>query len=130
MFFPVAAARVLDTWHTGGMRGTGSHDFVAEGVAVTEGYGFDIFNGRGRIDRPLYRLPFPIWFGSGVAAVALGIARRAIRCSYLRSDAQRSQRPSRASAMSPTRKQETAPRSVPGARRSPSERRGGRRPPA
>jgi alkylation response protein AidB-like acyl-CoA dehydrogenase len=78
MFFPAPAARALDTWHTGGMRGTGSHDFVAEGVAVPEGYGFDIFNGRGRINRPLYRLPFPTWFGSGVAALALGIARHAI----------------------------------------------------
>jgi alkylation response protein AidB-like acyl-CoA dehydrogenase len=60
------------------MRGTGSHDFVGEGIAIPEGYGFDIFNGRGRIDRPLYRLPFPTWFGSGVAALTLGIARRAV----------------------------------------------------
>lgn len=78
LFFPAAAAQVLDTWHTGGLRGTGSHDFAVEGVLIPEGYHFDIFNGRGRLDRPLYRLPFVTWFSPGVAALTLGIARRAI----------------------------------------------------
>lgn len=78
MFLPAAAGTVLDTWQTGGMRGTGSHDFAVADAFVPDGFWFDVFNGRGRIDRPLYRLPFVTWFSPGVAALTLGIARHAI----------------------------------------------------
>lgn len=78
MFFPASAARVLDTWHTGGMRGTGSHDFTVDGIGIPDGYWFNVFTGWARIDRPLYRLPFVTWVGPSVAALTLGIARRAV----------------------------------------------------
>lgn len=78
MFFPATAGTVLDTWQAGGMRGTGSHDFAVADAFVPEGFWFDVFNGRGRIGRPLYRLPFVTWFGAGLAALTLGIARHAI----------------------------------------------------
>ena len=78
MFLPIAGATVLDTWHTGGMRGTGSHHFTAQDVFVPGGFEFDVLNDRGRVGRPLYRLTFLTWFGPGVAMLMLGIARHAI----------------------------------------------------
>ena len=78
LFFPATQAQVIDTWHTGGLRGTGSHDIAVDGIIVPEDYWFDVFNGRGRIKRPLYRLIFFIWFASGIAILTLGLARQAI----------------------------------------------------
>ena len=52
MFLPIAGATVLDTWHTGGMRGTGSHHFTAQDVFVPGGFEFDVLNDRGRVGRP------------------------------------------------------------------------------
>jgi indole-3-acetate monooxygenase len=78
MFLPVADATVLDTWYTGGMRGTGSHDFAVQDVFVPEGFWFEVLNDHGRVRRPLYRLTFLTWFGPAVAMLMLGIARHAV----------------------------------------------------
>jgi len=78
MFLPAAVGTVLDTWQTGGLRGTGSHDLAIADAFVPEGFWFDVFTGRGRIPRPLYRLPFVTWFGPALAMLTLGIARHAI----------------------------------------------------
>ena len=79
-FYEAEAGEILDTWHTMGMRGTGSHDIVAEDVFVPEhrmarprpltdpGQAF-----RG----PLYRTT--IWPAvAALAPPALGIAQSAI----------------------------------------------------
>jgi indole-3-acetate monooxygenase len=68
---------VLDTWHTLGLRGTGSHDAVADEVFVPARRAFSLFDGP-RIDRPLYRFPVFGYFALSVAAAALGNARGAI----------------------------------------------------
>jgi hypothetical protein len=34
MLFPPSACKVLDTWHTTGLSGTGSHDYLVEDVFV------------------------------------------------------------------------------------------------
>jgi alkylation response protein AidB-like acyl-CoA dehydrogenase len=68
---------ILDTWHTLGLRGTGSNDAVASEVQVPTDRVFSLFDGP-RIDRPLYRFPIFGFFALSIAAAALGNARAAI----------------------------------------------------
>lgn len=69
--------QVLDTWHTLGLRGTGSHDTVADEVFVPADRVFSLFDGP-IVDRPLYRFPVFGFFALSIAAAALGNARGAI----------------------------------------------------
>ena len=69
--------RVLDTWHTLGLRGTGSHDTVADEVFVPTDRVFSLFDGP-IVDRPLYRFPVFGFFALSIAAAALGNARGAL----------------------------------------------------
>ena len=61
--------QVLDTWHTLGLRGTGSHDAVADEVFMPTDRVFSLFDGP-IVDRPLYRFPVFGFFAafSGFAA--------------------------------------------------------------
>lgn len=68
---------IHDTWHTLGLRGTGSHDAVADEVHVPEPLVFSLFDGP-VLDRPLYRFPIFGFFALSIAAAALGNARAAI----------------------------------------------------
>src|SRR5580693_1118813 len=68
---------VLDTWHTLGLRGTGSHDTVADEVFVPADRVFSLFDGP-TLDRPLYRFPVFGFFALSIAAAAMGNARAAI----------------------------------------------------
>jgi alkylation response protein AidB-like acyl-CoA dehydrogenase len=68
---------ILDTWHTLGLRGTGSHDAVADEVFVPAARVFSLFDGP-LLDRPLYRFPIYGFFALSIAAAALGNARAAI----------------------------------------------------
>jgi indole-3-acetate monooxygenase len=68
---------ILDTWHTLGLRGTGSHDTVADGVFVPDQFVFSLFDGPA-VNRPLYRFPIFGFFALSVAAAAMGNARAAI----------------------------------------------------
>jgi alkylation response protein AidB-like acyl-CoA dehydrogenase len=74
---PKADLQVLDNWHTLGLRGTGSHDTVADEVFVPAERVFSVFDGP-VLDRPLYRFPVFGFFALSVAAAALGNARAAI----------------------------------------------------
>jgi alkylation response protein AidB-like acyl-CoA dehydrogenase len=69
--------QIQDTWHTLGLRGTGSHDAVADEVFVPEARVLSLFDGPG-LDRPLYRFPIFGFFALSIAAAALGNARAAI----------------------------------------------------
>jgi alkylation response protein AidB-like acyl-CoA dehydrogenase len=69
--------QILDTWHTLGLRGTGSHDTVADEVFVPADRVFSIFNGP-VVDRPLYRFPVFGFFALSIGAAAMGNARGAI----------------------------------------------------
>lgn len=77
---PADQACVEDTWHTVGMRGTGSHDVVltdcfvpADHAAVAESYELPKPN-----EHPFYRLPSSLRFPFPKTGVTSGIARRAI----------------------------------------------------
>jgi alkylation response protein AidB-like acyl-CoA dehydrogenase len=80
MLLPAADLEVVDTWDVSGLRGTGSHDVVADGAFVPEER--SVAPGWEPPRPP--RRPEPLYaFGLGVipvgfAAVPLGIARRAI----------------------------------------------------
>lgn len=68
---------IEDTWHTLGLRGTGSQDCVADEVFVPGPCVFSLFAGP-VVDRPLYRFPAFGFFALSIAAAALGNARAAI----------------------------------------------------
>ena len=77
---PADPACVTDTWHTVGLRGTGSHDVVLADVfvpddraAVVENCSLPKPN-----EHPFYRLPSGLRFPFPKTGVASGIARRAI----------------------------------------------------
>jgi alkylation response protein AidB-like acyl-CoA dehydrogenase len=69
--------KILDNWHTLGLRGTGSHDTVADEVFVPTDRVFSIFDGP-NLDGPLYRFPVFGFFALSIGAAALGNARGAI----------------------------------------------------
>lgn len=69
--------RIVETWNTAGMRGTGSHDIVIDDAFVPAERTFPL-TAPCRLDTPLYRLPTFTVLGPGVAAASLGIARHAI----------------------------------------------------
>jgi len=67
----------IDTWHTSGLRGTGSHDAVAQDVFVPDRRSLALFD-RPTSDAALYRFPIFAFFALSIAAAALGNARGAI----------------------------------------------------
>jgi alkylation response protein AidB-like acyl-CoA dehydrogenase len=75
MFVPVAEAELLDTWHTRGMRGTGTHHFAVNDVFVPTERTVLSQTAPLLEDAPLYRIPRTLLFASGDAGVAFGMAR-------------------------------------------------------
>nr|CTQ88344.1 Pigment protein [Kibdelosporangium sp. MJ126-NF4] len=75
---PKADLEVLDTWHTNGLRGTGSHDCVARDVFVPEHRVFSVLGGSPPHATSLHRFPLFGYFALSIAAAALGNARGAI----------------------------------------------------
>lgn len=74
---PTSELEILDTWHTSGLRGTGSHDAVADDVFVPDHRTLCL------LDPPisnaaLYRFPIFALLALSIAAAALGNARGAI----------------------------------------------------
>jgi indole-3-acetate monooxygenase len=75
---PVRELEVLDTWHTGGLRGTGSHDAKATEVFVPHHRVLSVFDGPSDGADPLARFPLFGFFALSIAAAALGNARGAV----------------------------------------------------
>lgn len=76
---PTAAVEIDDTWHTAGLRGTGSNDVVADDVVVTsDRVGIVEPLAAAKPSSPYYRLPSSLRFPFPKVAVASGIARAAI----------------------------------------------------
>jgi len=77
MFLPVGAATILDTWHTAGLRGTASNDFVVRDLVIPA-HRTCWFTQAAVRSEPLYRLPAIALFAACIASVPLGIARHAL----------------------------------------------------
>lgn len=75
-YVPKGSYRILDTWHVGGLRGTGSHDVVVEDVFVPAERTFSFFE-PSHLDLPLYRMPWVSTVGAWCAGICLGIAQAA-----------------------------------------------------
>lgn len=75
---PRADAHVLDTWHTTGLRGTGSNDVELRACFVPDARA-GVSDGTGAlVDSPFFRLPSGLRFPFPKVAVATGITRAAI----------------------------------------------------
>jgi alkylation response protein AidB-like acyl-CoA dehydrogenase len=79
---PVAQVEILDTWHTRGMRGTGTHAFVVNDVFVPADrtvltYGAPLVS-----PGPRYKIPLTLGFAAGDGMVALGLARSCMNAFY------------------------------------------------
>jgi len=98
---PTEDLQVLDTWHTLGLHGTGSHDTVADEVFVPDSRVVSIFDGPS-IDRPLYRFPPFGFFAACITAAAMGNARAAIEDFIELANARKGVASSRTLAQRPT----------------------------
>jgi len=77
LYFPAASCAILDTWDTSGLRGTGSHDFTVTDLFVPAEHTVS-FHEPPVEPGPLYAFPIIALSAATIAAVSLGIARRAI----------------------------------------------------
>jgi len=76
MLFPKSAVEVRDTWHTMGLRGTGSDSYVVKDVFVPEAYALErSARVRPRAKGRLYVFTPSTLYASCFAGIALGIAR-------------------------------------------------------
>ena len=78
---PTAQLQLEDTWHTVGMRGTGSNTYLAEDVLVPEHRCIpmaDVSEGLPSSDEPMRRLPFAPAANLALIGPLLGIGRAAL----------------------------------------------------
>jgi alkylation response protein AidB-like acyl-CoA dehydrogenase len=69
---------LLDTWHSVGLRGTGSTDFVVKDAFVPANHVFPVFTAQPKVSGALYGAGVLGLFSMAVVAVFPGIARAAI----------------------------------------------------
>ena len=76
LLFPIEQATLLDTWRTIGLRGTASDSYSVNDVLVSEAFSTTREDPTLRRERgPLYAFTMQCLYATGVAGVALGIAR-------------------------------------------------------
>jgi alkylation response protein AidB-like acyl-CoA dehydrogenase len=68
---------IVDTWHVGGLRGTGSHDVVVKGQRVPGAHTLSPADAS-TLDGPLGRTPIICMMDAGYGAQALGVGQRAV----------------------------------------------------
>lgn len=78
---PRSDLQIVETWHTSGLRGTGSNDVAANSLFVPEHRAVAMTDfsegstpGCDLHDTPFLRMPLGSWFGAGVIGAVLGIA--------------------------------------------------------
>lgn len=79
MLFPASSARLIDTWHTTGLRGTGSGDMAVDALSIPQSHSVSLITDSPRIKSPLYQFPMFGLLALGIAAVASGNIRAALR---------------------------------------------------
>src|SRR4029077_3064407 len=67
-----AELEILDTWYTGGLRGTGSHDVVARNALVPRSHTLSPIDGS-TLAGPLGRVPIVSTMAAGYGAQLLGL---------------------------------------------------------
>jgi alkylation response protein AidB-like acyl-CoA dehydrogenase len=77
-FFPAFDVEFHDTWHSVGLRGTGSLDFSVAEARVGEAFTVRAGAAVATVDEPLARFPNFTLLALGIAATAIGVARRAL----------------------------------------------------
>ena len=82
LFVPVSQVELHDTWHTRGMRGTGTHHFEVKDVFVPAERSVIAKGSPLLITTPRYKIPFTLSFAAGDAAVALGLSRSCLEAFY------------------------------------------------
>lgn len=78
LYVPRGSYQIVDTWHAGGLRGTGSHDVVVDDLLVPGTHAV-WFDDPVTLHAPLYRMPFAATLSAGCAAICLGLADTALR---------------------------------------------------
>lgn len=75
-YIPAEAVNVMDTWHSTGLRGSGSHDVSVPYCTVPKEQTFSYQNLSFYREGPLYS--FPLNIALNLSAVPLGVAQRAL----------------------------------------------------
>jgi alkylation response protein AidB-like acyl-CoA dehydrogenase len=78
MFFKREACEILDTWHSLGLRGTGSTDITVNDVFVPEEFVYSVFTAPPAVAGPIYKIGILDLFSMALSSVLLGVARAAI----------------------------------------------------
>jgi indole-3-acetate monooxygenase len=76
--FPADQAKIIDTWHVAGLRGTGSHDYAVDDLFIPDEHTIAGLAENAVQPGALYGMPLPSIFAAAIASVLLGIARGAI----------------------------------------------------
>jgi alkylation response protein AidB-like acyl-CoA dehydrogenase len=77
VLIPKCSYSIVDTWHVGGLRGSGSHDVVVDDVFVPDECVYS-YRDPAHDYWPLLRMPGQIIQSAGCAAICLGMAQAAI----------------------------------------------------
>jgi alkylation response protein AidB-like acyl-CoA dehydrogenase len=77
VFLKRSDCKILDSWHVGGLRGTGSHDVVVERVHVPRAMTLFVAE-PSTLDGPLGRVPIISSMAAWYGAQALGVAQSAV----------------------------------------------------
>jgi alkylation response protein AidB-like acyl-CoA dehydrogenase len=78
MIFAAEQTRVVDTWHTSGLRGTGSHDIEVSDAFVPRARSFNLAERVGGTYRGVCAAPFFGVLAASVASVTIGIGLGAL----------------------------------------------------
>lgn len=77
-YFPTDRGQPLDTWDSAGLRGTGSHDLMLDGLQVPAELLVNPLDGEPRHNGPLWRFPVFAILNVTLMGFPLGVARRAL----------------------------------------------------